>query len=85
MRNLRGGLAIPKGALGAYQRRSPTCYADYGAGLGWATGVEGWRNPELTVAADHWLHGLSEERGTLTEKPGEAARWRRTAVESPTE
>jgi hypothetical protein len=65
MRNLRGGLAVPKGALGAYQKRSPTCYADYGTGLGWVVGVEGWRIPELTVAADQWLRGLSEERGTV--------------------
>jgi len=60
-----GRQAWPRGALGAYQRRSSTCYADYGCGLEWVTGVDGWEIPKLTVAADQWLRGLSEERGTL--------------------
>ncbi len=52
-RNLRGGLKIPDGTLGAYQKRSPTCHADEGADTGWRYGVEGWQSGVWDFYAVH--------------------------------
>jgi len=78
MRNLRGGLAIPKGALGAYQQRSSTCYADGRCAGDWADGLAGWGIPTLTVAARRWRDGETG-RGDVVERPpakdARAFRW----------
>ena len=76
-RNLRGGLAIPKGALGAYQQRSSTCYADGLTAGEWADGVIGWDVDMLTAAARRWRDGETG-RGEIIERPARQAsafRW----------
>jgi len=80
MRNLRGGLAIPKGALGAYQQRSSTCYADDRSAGDWVDGLSGWGVDGLTAAARRWRDGETG-RGDVVERPpvkdAAAFRWGR--------
>ena len=68
MRNLRGGLAIPRGALGAYQQRSSTCYSDDRSAGDWVDGLSGWGIDGLTVAARRWRDGETG-RGDVVERP----------------
>jgi hypothetical protein len=41
-RNLRGGLKVT--GLGAYQEKSPTCYANEKCEAGWRFGVKSWEH-----------------------------------------